>query len=132
MKQSIHDYETGFDLRAPKCVQATVMTVTNRRIDLLNLLQFHGNRSVSKRSAYKSSGIIPDVLALPTFTTLSTLDPYDSSSTDTQPNVLRTCCCNSAPIMAVFLSNFFHFCYLYSLILHFCHCINIYWNWLGE
>jgi hypothetical protein len=25
----------------------------------------------------------------------------------------------------------FHCCYFYSLLFHFCHCINIYSNWLG-
>lgn len=39
----------------------------------------------------------------------------------------------SSPIAAVFLKQFFfHFCYLHSLTLHFCRCINIYSNWLGE
>ena len=36
-----------------------------------------------------------------------------------------------SPTVALFF-RIFHCCYLYSLLFHFCHCINIYSNWSGE
>jgi hypothetical protein len=112
-----------FWFTSPRRVQATLMTITNRRVDLLSLLQFHGNRSVSKINAYMSSAIIPDVLALPIFTTLLTLDPSDSSSTDTQSNFLCTCCCNqltdSSNVFKQFFSlPLFTFTYIALLLLY--------------
>jgi len=38
----------------------------------------------------------------------------------------------SSSLVLVFFLRLSRCCYLYSLLFHFCHCVNIYSDWLGE
>ena len=92
-------------------------------------------------SPVTSSLVAPNILLSTLFSKPSTRVPPPMWATNLTSKYTKykherpkhiLCCNQLTDSHIVFLGEFCLCCYLYSLLFHFYHCINIYSNWLGE